>query len=99
MYTYTAINTAVSWCPSNCGTECYTEPLCYRNEVRADASQSGPHQFPDQLRGADFGEDSNTSRARYTKFRTISKRRNVVDYCEQKNLNNTGQQIKKKKNL
>jgi hypothetical protein len=60
--------------------------LCYRNEVRVDASQSGPRQFPGQLRGAGVGEDSSTSRARYTKYRTISERRNVADYCQPTNL-------------
>ena len=83
-FMYAAINTAVSCFLSNCGTQCYTMVLCYRNEIRADAGQSGPHQFPGQLRGAGVGEDSNTSRARYKKFRIISKRRNVANYCEQK---------------
>ena len=84
---YTAINTAVSWFPSNCGTQCYTTPLCYRNEVRADASQSGPHQFPGQLWSAGVGEDSNTCSARWQKCHTIRKRRNVADYCEPTNFN------------
>jgi hypothetical protein len=58
------IITAVSYFPSNCGTQCYTAPLYYRNEVRADADQSGPHQFPVQLRGAGLGEDCSTCCAR-----------------------------------